>query len=334
MHLLFSQRAGRHRLPPALQLLCLRVVLRELEVVLHLEHGKEALHDVVGDGAHVDTRDKGVDARDLFFAYAVDAQRGLGKALQLALERKVHVAFALHVAAHQTRAAYVELVEVAFPKLGEPVCKDLVEHRAGLDADEVDRGGDGVGLYVDVADVFVELGYGELQRSLYGVGIDRRQVRLASGFARRCKLAAKHRLRELEQDGVFGREDVLVASARHAGFLDDLAYRRGVVALLDKEPHACRENLALGFETVFALCHLAAPCLAVSYRATVYMRATGHWRQDYRAAGLARLVCSRCQNGVSSWFFLRGFGYGVCILSLIYVLAILSCGVRRCAAGE
>ena len=116
----------------------------------------------------------------------------------------------------------------------------------------------GVGLQIDVPEVFVELRQGHLDGRLHGVDQDGGSIRpgdLPGG----AELVFKHELRQLLKDAVLGAENIVERARRDIGAGDDFRHFRLAVALFDEQTHAGRQDPALGIFAVVSSCHGRLP---------------------------------------------------------------------------
>ena len=108
----------------------------------------------------------------------------------------------------------------------------------------------GIGFDINLSQILVQLGEGELDRRIHRIGIHRRQL-AARNAPCHTELTAEHRLGQVQQNFILGGKQILKAAPRYAGFFDDLCNGGVSIALLQKQPDAHGEDLLFCFAPVF-----------------------------------------------------------------------------------
>ena len=162
----------------------------------------------------------------------------------------MNVTFACHIIAHQSCRTDVHLVKVAVAVIGEIRTEDLLQFRRGMHIDIFRRVRSGIGFDIDLPQIFVQLGESELERRFHRIGIHGRQLAVGN-VPRHIELPAEHRFRQLQQDFVLGRKQILKAAPRYARFFHNLGNGSVLIPLLQKQPDAYGEDLLFCFDSVF-----------------------------------------------------------------------------------
>ena len=93
----------------------------------------------------------------------------------------------------------------------------------------------GIGFDINLSQILVQLGEGELDRRIHRIGIHRRQL-AARNAPCHTELTAEHRLGQVQQNFILGGKQIQIASSCNARFVNNLTDRGVFIPLLQKKP--------------------------------------------------------------------------------------------------
>lgn len=95
----------------------------------------------------------------------------------------------------------------------------------------------GIGFNINLPQILVQLGEGELDRRIHRIGIHRRQLAVRNAPCH-TELTVEHRFGQVQQNFILGRKQIQIASSCNARFVNDLTDRGIFISLLQKKTNA------------------------------------------------------------------------------------------------
>ena len=179
----------------------------------------------------------------------VGAQAHRQKTADFSIQCKINIAVARHEGAHHARRADFHFLKITLCAARLIIVEDLIKLLRHVPEDILRRRRAGVGLNIDVAEIFIPLRQRELDGRLHGIGIDRGQIHAARS-PRRAELSAEHHFAKLDQHAVFGAEDILEGAVGYTRCLYDFGNRCIIIPLVEEQSDARGQDSLLRFSAV------------------------------------------------------------------------------------